>query len=224
MINKEILQVDLLDILFENRNKAYGAYALRKNYNKRLQLALGISMSCVLLFALINFGKENQNAAFVRRKPDVTIISVDFKKTPVPGSNQPQRSSPVAQRTDTRIVIVPDVHLLKPEVPTSADLMDALISTTNASGSGDSGNGVLGFPNGSGNNGRTNAGVSQTEIQPMSSDAQFPGGKEAFAKFLTTYLITPGDLEAGEKKLVMVRFMVDVDGSISMMARNTAKR
>jgi protein TonB len=51
----------------------------------------------------------------------------------------------------------------------------------------------------------------------MSSAAQFPGGKDAFAKFLTRYLITPGDLEAGEKKLVLVRFMVDVDGSISKM-------
>ena len=47
------------------------------------------------------------------------------------------------------------------------------------------------------------------------SDAQFPGGKEAFAKFLTKYLITPGELEAGEKKTVLVRFMVDADGTIS---------
>ena len=47
------------------------------------------------------------------------------------------------------------------------------------------------------------------------SDAQYPGGKEAFAKFLTKYLITPGELEAGEKKTVLVRFMVDADGTIS---------
>ena len=30
MTNKEILQADLLDILFEHRNKAYGAYLLKK--------------------------------------------------------------------------------------------------------------------------------------------------------------------------------------------------
>jgi hypothetical protein len=42
MTNNEILQADLLDILFEHRNKAYGAYALRRNYNDRLQWALGI--------------------------------------------------------------------------------------------------------------------------------------------------------------------------------------
>ena len=33
MTNKEILQADLLDILFEHRNKLYGAYALRKTYS-----------------------------------------------------------------------------------------------------------------------------------------------------------------------------------------------
>ena len=54
MTNKEILQADLLDILFENRNKAYGAYALRKNYNHRLQWALGISLSLVLFLSMLD--------------------------------------------------------------------------------------------------------------------------------------------------------------------------
>jgi protein TonB len=57
MTNKEILQADLLDILFENRNKAYGAYALRKNYNHRLQWALGISLSLTLFLVTIGFQK-----------------------------------------------------------------------------------------------------------------------------------------------------------------------
>src|SRR5436190_4500501 len=53
MTNNEILYADLLDILFENRNKAYGAHALRKNYNHRLQWALGISLSLVFLLLII---------------------------------------------------------------------------------------------------------------------------------------------------------------------------
>jgi hypothetical protein len=32
---------------------------------------------------------------------------------------------------------------------------------------------------------------------------------------LTKYLITPGELEVGERKVVLVRFMVDADGTIS---------
>ena len=33
-----ILKTDILDIIFEKRNKEYGAYELRKTYNKRLRL------------------------------------------------------------------------------------------------------------------------------------------------------------------------------------------
>jgi protein TonB len=218
MINKQILQVDLLDILFENRNKAYGAYALRRNYNKRLQWALGISLSCVFLFALINFGSANQDGPVVGRKKEVNISTVEFKKTPLPISNHPQRSAPLTQRRDTRLLIVPDDHATKPEVPTSSELSREFISTMNLNGSSpDSGDGRSASTNGIGNTGAVKPGVPQPAFQPMSSDAQFPGGKEAFAKFLTKNLITPGDLEAGEKKAVLVRFMVDVDGSISRM-------
>ncbi len=40
MTNNELLHASLLDIIFNNRNKEYGAYALRKSYNKRLLLSL----------------------------------------------------------------------------------------------------------------------------------------------------------------------------------------
>lgn len=42
---REILKADFLDLLFDNRNKSYGAYSLRKTYNKRLVTALGIAFS-----------------------------------------------------------------------------------------------------------------------------------------------------------------------------------
>ena len=36
----KILQSDVLDLVFEGRNKEYGAYELRKSYNKRILVAL----------------------------------------------------------------------------------------------------------------------------------------------------------------------------------------
>lgn len=62
MTSNEILKADVLDILFDNRNKEYGAYALRKKYNTRLSMALGISLSAaLLLFVLlpVNHSKKN---------------------------------------------------------------------------------------------------------------------------------------------------------------------
>ena len=39
----KILQADILDLVFEGRNKEYGAYELRKRYNKRITMALVIT-------------------------------------------------------------------------------------------------------------------------------------------------------------------------------------
>ena len=49
-INK-IQSADILDILFDGRNKEYGAYDLRKTYNKRIKYLDGreCSLICVLI-------------------------------------------------------------------------------------------------------------------------------------------------------------------------------
>jgi protein TonB len=47
-VNK-ILGADVLDIIFEGRNKAYGAYELRRTYNQRLKKALIVTGSLLLL-------------------------------------------------------------------------------------------------------------------------------------------------------------------------------
>lgn len=44
MVAGEILRADFLDLLFDNRNKKYGAYALRRTYRKRLWIALAITI------------------------------------------------------------------------------------------------------------------------------------------------------------------------------------
>ena len=44
MYTKKITKVDLLDIIFEGRNKEYGAYDLRKTYPKRLLIALVVTV------------------------------------------------------------------------------------------------------------------------------------------------------------------------------------
>ncbi|HLZ86252.1 MAG TPA: hypothetical protein VKQ52_03380, partial [Puia sp.] len=48
---QQIPQADLLDILFEGRNKDYGAYDLRKSYNSRLNRSILSTLAiCLLLF------------------------------------------------------------------------------------------------------------------------------------------------------------------------------
>ena len=56
-VNK-IMSADLLDIVFDDRNKAYGAYDLRKTYNSRLTRALLITASLALLLILGSYQGE----------------------------------------------------------------------------------------------------------------------------------------------------------------------
>lgn len=128
---------------------------------------------------------------------------------------QPRKKQPqVASVKSDVIRIVPDnIHTV---VPTQKEMPDAVISDQTKTGVTDPG-GIQSNDNGNGNGNEPAKKDDElgTGVILTQSDAQFPGGKDAFAKFLTRNLVTPGDLEAGEKKIVLVRFKVDVDGTIS---------
>ena len=47
MRSENILSADILDLIFENRNKNYGAYMLRKHYNGRMAKALAVTFLLV---------------------------------------------------------------------------------------------------------------------------------------------------------------------------------
>src|ERR1043165_7299812 len=89
MTNNEILKADMLDILFEHRNKLYGAYAMRKHYTKRLGLALGVSLSIVILFMLMSFMNKKDHGRNYQPNPNAVkiiqvIIPQDKPKEPDP--------------------------------------------------------------------------------------------------------------------------------------------
>ncbi|MEI9958073.1 MAG: hypothetical protein WDM90_17615, partial [Ferruginibacter sp.] len=50
-----ILKSDLLDIVFENRNKSYGAYNLRKYYDNRLTKSVGAMLVVVIILSAFTF-------------------------------------------------------------------------------------------------------------------------------------------------------------------------
>ncbi|HYO21521.1 MAG TPA: energy transducer TonB, partial [Flavisolibacter sp.] len=73
MTSQQILQSDFLDILFEKRNKLYGAYLLRRNYPLELMKALGITL--LLVLALLFFGNSSGSKQLTDRTKDEIIIS-----------------------------------------------------------------------------------------------------------------------------------------------------
>jgi periplasmic protein TonB len=214
MTNKEILQADLLDILFEHRNKAYGAYALRKDYNDRLQWALGISLGSVLILIVALNRKTTPSPSFVQSR-DLTLQTY-FPATP-PKPPEPPTTRTEPQRAQQQYTS--QVRFVKgniqPSMPDQHELQNTQISTHT----------IEGLPTeepvseSTVTNSQANVEANNATAVPQrifsSSDAQFPGGIESFKKFLTRNLIMPDDLQVGEKKTVLVHFKVDIDGSIS---------
>jgi len=70
-INK-ILTADFLDILFEGKNKAYGAYELRKTYDKRLRNGL---LGMILVTVLLSVGAIVSNSI---KDDKVEVVAVDL--------------------------------------------------------------------------------------------------------------------------------------------------
>jgi TonB family protein len=54
-----------------------------------------------------------------------------------------------------------------------------------------------------------------TGFSPGYSDPEYPGGQQALSRFLSQNLVTPGNLEPGEKKIIKLRFKVDKDGFVT---------
>jgi protein TonB len=57
--------------------------------------------------------------------------------------------------------------------------------------------------------------IPEKEIIFSRSEPEFPGGRDALERFLYRNLQIPGELEAGDKKTVQVRFRINSEGLVS---------
>ena len=222
MTNKEILKADLLDIIFEKRNKDYGAYAIRRGYNHRLLTAIAAALSVILLFVFINaFGKKNISSAPLNR--DDRIVEITEVKMLKERPKEPEKSIEVKKPVEkvaskkfiSSIAIKPDDQV-KETLPDLISLEDKTIADKTQDGKED-----VGIPvekekpaeNGSGD--KTVITATQPDFIVNEREPEFPGGPDALKRFLSKNLTTPSDLEDGEKKTVHIRFKVDKDGAVN---------
>ena len=135
-----ILQSDLLDLLFEGRNKDYGAYELRKKYNRRMTVALLITaavlIGIVVATVLANtLGKGNSDKQEVVH--DVVIQNVQEEQKPPPPPPPPPKAPPppkVEMAKFTPPVIKKDEEVKKEEIPPVEKLQDTKIDVVNQEG------------------------------------------------------------------------------------------
>jgi periplasmic protein TonB len=216
-----ILKSDVLDILFDNRNKAYGAYNLRKFYDNRLMKSLGVMLGLVVVLSAFTFIPKKVTEE-ISVTPDVVLREIPSAKDPIKKKEivklQPKTNIPNQKKLLNTIIIVPNdskTDTLLNITPTD------VIGTTNVTiPTGGSGPAIISPSTGdTGGNTVTpepakppvdiNTPMYSPEIMPS-----YPGGMEALRKFLQRNLTNPKEMEEGEEVSVKVKFVVDYDGNL----------
>jgi protein TonB len=214
-----ILQSSHLDILFHNRNKAYGAYVLRRHYNRRLLHAMLLTFSLVFLFFIFKGGAPSAETPL--HKPifvkDHTLENINENRPPELPKPVPTNTKQVAQVQNPSIKIVPD------ELATPIKTVDQLAARIIGTGDNDGVDGRMDPPEilstaPTGTGIQPVATPEPAEVLPLSfaeEMPEFPGGKEAFMRFMLRNLKQPDHLQVGEEIVVRVQFVVDIEGAIA---------
>lgn len=238
---KKILTSDLLDIIFEGKNKAYGAYQLRRTYTKRVI----ISLACVLGLIVVVFGGS---AVFGKKKKakasvlveDVKMAKIDVKTPPPPPKKDKPKPAPTKQNKNpaklevkkvTPPKIVPDqqfkeenkVHKVEEVVDTKIGTFeqkgiktDVVAPPVKVNGPGGSGFGRPDVGEGTGQTkGDADDGTPFTTVQV---EAKYKGNWRSFLeRSLRADVPQENGAPAGRNYTVIVSFIVDKDGTVSQV-------
>ncbi len=205
-----------INLVFEGKNKSYGAYQLRQQSDRTTFLAFlgGLALlsgiSCVYLLShLLN----HQNEPIAVPETLDQIIQIDQYPKPIDLS-QEQVKTPIAQKTEPttheswsnpEIVHAPQASPTEPVVNTTVT-NSAVSSTTDPTqpGTGTASNiPIVDVPD------TTIRNTMELDKQP-----EFPGGIEKFYQFIGRNYKNP-DLDEPQMYRIMVSFVIEKDGSMS---------
>lgn len=219
----KLLQADILDIVFDGRNKAYGAYELRRAYNKRLGIAMAaMAAICMTAFvgSVLSRNTDNDLTSVMEIQE---IVIQDYKEVTPPPPPPPVEPPPPPAAVQTAMftppVIVNDEDAPADEMPPAMDeLVDSKIGTLNIDGGKDEG--IVTPPSEKGTG---------EAVQPLHAEmnndtvfvkvempAEFPGGIDAWRRYLERNLQYPDAAVSDETQgVVRVQFVIDTEGNVS---------
>lgn len=218
----DLTSKEWLDLVFANKNQAYGAYEIRKTSSKRHLMSLGIVILLgVTLSALPMVMKKLFPARSSTDDAVGKITMVDYKLpekdkeiiTPV------KQVEPVLDLKKT-IRFLPPVIKPDPEVTETEDMpTQALLSNTDATISIITNEGVKGgtidpadLVDKTGGNNSTETETAFVHVEQM---PYFPGGEKEMMSYLSRNIKYPvPSQETGTQGSVVLRFVVGKDGNI----------
>lgn len=224
MDSSNILNADILDILFEGKNKEYGAYDLRKTYNRRFMKSM-ITTGGVIVLVCAGYIVSSQNngntKAVMVISDSVNLVEATKENPPPPPPPPPLLPPPpaVAMTKFTPPRVVPDKDVKPEEKPPENDqLDDTRIGTVNRDGARDegiappapdAGTGVVEAPK------KPEEDYDKTFIK-VEQESTYPGGMEAWKRYLNKNFRYPEEAQNIEiQGVVTVQFIVDKDGNVS---------
>ena len=221
----KILSADILDIVFEGRNKEYGAYELRKTYNRRLTIALiGMAVLCALLFlgyVLASTISASDDKNIVVQDVQLEELKQEEKKeVPPPPPPKPPDPPKVEMAKFTPPKIVKDEEVKEEEKPPEIEkLEDTKIGTINQEGVKDEG--IVAPPVSDEGKGVVEAPKKVEEdwdktFTKVEIESEYPGGAAAWQRYLIKTLRYPQEAQDNEiQGTVVVQFIVDKGGMVS---------
>ncbi len=191
------------DIVFENRNKAYGGYFLREIYNNVVIFSLIIS---VFVFVTV-WGCIFLYGAFEEINYDTQYVTYDMSEIPIiDNPNLPDylKSPPPSKPKDTQKTnqtpIVTTDTVQQDSLAKDPSDVDTTLTTSNNNVSG---------------NGTDTAGLGKA-FMVIEKFPSFPGGEFARKKFIRENIkLSKAFVDAKMKGTVYISFIVEIDGSIS---------
>ena len=226
----QILKSDILDILFEGRNKAYGAYDLRKTYNKRISTALifTVALFLLLLIGSIIANKLNSKNDVKEMVVNESVLQQIQPDEPPPPVIPPPKlpPPPVATIQFTPPKVVKDIEVIKPP-PEVKQIEEAKVDVKTVEGTKDIG--IVAPPSDEKGTQVIAAPVEKKEdpdkiFTKVEIEATFPGGPSAWQRYVTRAI------EAGQDEFTesdygtcIVKFVVDKNGTVSDVQATTMK-
>lgn len=224
----DLISSDWVDLVFEGRNKAYGAYRLRKSTTKRNILAM-VAVVILLIVAFIilsvkNFVDEQRAKVAMTQVAELTNYDQPKKKAEVKQKKVEVEPERVVERVKSSIKFTAPVIKKDEEVKPDEELktQDELMSTKTAIGTFD----VKGNDDANGEILKAKEVIAEPEppkheeenkvFDIVEQQPLFPGGPAALMKYLsenTKYPVVAQ--ENGVQGRVTVQFVVEKDGSIS---------
>lgn len=216
-----------IDLVFEGRNKNYGAYQLRRDDPKTTIVALiaGISLMCTLVAipVITNYFKDEVVIIDTPTLPEPTVVAADLEPLVVaPPKPEPAVTEPAGATTSSEPTVA-FTQLVATSDPTPVDIPDTnTVLNTNAGSTTSPGdpNGTItgtaptGTVPGTGTSVTPNEGTGGTIETFVDVAPQFPGGIQKFYDQVANKFRLP-EVETSRSMKVYVSFVVEVDGSLT---------